>query len=108
MEDSTVMRNDSSKGSFRLGMDGTENHTVIELGSIDTERLLLSGGEREKKLQPLANSLSSRQMKSLSALCDTILPSVDNFSDTSDESVAKFYRISASMAGTPERVWLPC
>ncbi|TKY70185.1 Long-chain-alcohol oxidase FAO4A [Spatholobus suberectus] len=106
MEDSTIGRNGSSrKGSFRLGMgvDATKNHTVIELGSIDTQRLLLSGGEREKQLQPLTNSLFPRQMKSLSALCDTILPSVNNFDDTSDESVTKFYQISASMAGTPER-----
>lgn len=110
MEDRTIGRNGSSsrKGSFRLGlgMDGKKDHTVVELGSIDTQRLLLSNGEREKKLQPLTNTLSPRQMKSLYALCDTILPSVDHFVDTSDESVTKFYQISASMTGTPERVRL--
>jgi len=108
MEERTIGRNGSSrKGSFRFGIgvvDGKKDHTVVELGSIDTHRLLLSGGEREKKHQPLTNSLSSRQMKSLSALCDTILPAVDNFVHTSDESVNTFYRISASMAGTPQLV----
>ena len=84
MEDRSIGR----KGSFRLGlgMDGKKDHSVVELGSIDTQRLLLSNGEREKKLQPLTNSLSPRQMKSLTALCDTILPSVANhFVDSSDE-----------------------
>ncbi|XP_020227340.2 long-chain-alcohol oxidase FAO4A [Cajanus cajan] len=109
MENITVGRSGSSrKGSFRLGLgvDGAKDHTVIELGSItiDTHKFLLSGGEREKKLHPLTNSLSPRQMKSLSALCDTILPSVDKFVDTSDESVTKFYQTSASMAGTPQRI----
>ncbi|RDX72990.1 Long-chain-alcohol oxidase FAO4A, partial [Mucuna pruriens] len=106
-ESSTVIRNGSSrKGSFRLGLgvDGTKDHTVVELGSIDTQRLLLSGGEREKRLQTLTNSLSPRQMKSLSALCDTILPSLSvNNIDTSDQSLTNFYQTSASMAGTPER-----
>jgi len=109
MEDRTIGRNGSSrKGSLRFGIgeNGKKDHTVVELGSIDTHRLLLSGGEREKKQQPLTNSLSSRQMKSLSALCDTILPSVDHFLHSSDESVNRFYRISASMAGTPELVRL--
>ncbi|XP_057448821.1 long-chain-alcohol oxidase FAO4A-like [Lotus japonicus] len=104
MEENGVMRNGSSrKGSFRLGL-GKKDHTVIELGSIDTQRLLLNGGEMKEKYQTPTNSLSSRQMKSLTALCDTILPSLDDFVDVSDDSVANFYRISASMAGTPERV----
>ncbi|KAK7407002.1 hypothetical protein VNO78_08641 [Psophocarpus tetragonolobus] len=101
-------RNDSSrKGSFRLGVDGKKDETVIELGSIDTHRLLLDGGERDTKLQPLTNSLSPRQMKSLSALCDTILPSVHHLlhpSSNHNQHVTNFYNISASMAGTPERV----
>ncbi|KAK7307396.1 hypothetical protein VNO77_40417 [Canavalia gladiata] len=113
MEDSVenhMMRNGSSrKGSFRLGlgMNGGKDETVIELGSIDTHRLLLSTGEEREKQQqqqPLLNSLSPRQMKSLSALCDTILPSLNHFVHSSDESVSNFYRISASMAGTPQRL----
>ena len=109
MEERTIGRNGSSgKGSFRfgIGVDGKKDHTVVELGSIDTHRLLLSVGERDKKQLPPTNSLSSRQMKSLSALCDTILPSLDHFPHSSDESVNRFYRISASMAGTPQLVRL--
>ncbi|CAL0314234.1 unnamed protein product [Lupinus luteus] len=100
MEEKNIMRN----GSFRKR--GGKDHTVVELGNIDTQRLLLNGGgEREKQQSFLINSLSQRQMKSLTALCDTILPSVNDFVGVSDdESVAKFYRTSASMAGTPERV----
>lgn len=116
---SHMIRNGSSrKGSFRLGLGVNNNiigakdhhHTVVELGSIDTQKLLLASGEREIKQQPPpTNSLSQRQMKSLTALCDTILPSVvsDDFVGLSDESVATFYRVSASMAGTPQRVYMP-
>ncbi|KAK7835097.1 long-chain-alcohol oxidase fao4a [Quercus suber] len=50
------------------------------------------------------NSLSSWEMDSLIALCDTFLPSIDVSNLTTDDSVVKFYTTSASMAGTPERV----
>ncbi|KAH0455690.1 hypothetical protein IEQ34_015722 [Dendrobium chrysotoxum] len=55
------------------------------------------------------NSLSKRQMESLVALCDTLLPSVDPPPRDSDDSrdvdgVATFYRTSASMAGIAERI----
>ncbi|KAI4314603.1 hypothetical protein L6164_027492 [Bauhinia variegata] len=108
MEDNNggrVCKNGSiRKGSFRLGVNGTKDHTVIELGSIDTQRLLLAG-QRDQKQQTLTNNLSSREMKSLKALCDTLLPSVvDDVPQAADESVATFYRTSASMAGTPERL----
>lgn len=106
-----MIRNGSSrKGSFRLGLGvkGGKDHTVVELGSIDTQRLLLTGGGEREKQQHLTNSLSPRQMKSLTALCDTILPSVNDFDDVTHESVAKFYRTSASMTGAPERVGLAC
>lgn len=49
-------------------------------------------------------SLSSCQMKSLTAVCDTFLPSIDASHLTSDESVLKFYATSASMAQTPQRL----
>lgn len=75
-------------------------HTVIELGGFDRE----SSEKQEKKT--LRNSLSSRQMKSLVALCDTLLPSINDRIDvaSSDESVNNFYGTSASMAGTHEHV----
>nr|POF22955.1 long-chain-alcohol oxidase fao4a [Quercus suber] len=52
------------------------------------------------------NSLSSWEMDSLIALCDTFLPSIDVSNLTTDDSVVKFYTTSASMAGTPERKYL--
>ncbi|KAG4938968.1 hypothetical protein JHK84_045168 [Glycine max] len=114
----------SRSGSFRVGFGLGPNeakvHTVVELGSVDythttTTCLLLDddddvGEEREKEQKkPLTNSLSPRQMKSLVALCDTLLPSINNNSNNvcgsdDDESVANFYKTSASMAGTPEHL----
>jgi long-chain-alcohol oxidase len=97
-------------------MNEAKVHTVVELGGFDTKSLLCDVGdfeESEKQQQqqkqlPIKNSLSHRQMKSLVALCDTILPSIidNNVVSSSDESVNNFYRTSASMAGTPERVGL--
>lgn len=117
----------SRSGSFREGFGLAPNeakvHTLVELGSVDythttTTSLLQDGDdddvgeEREKEQRkPLTNSLSPRQMKSLVALCDTLLPSINNNSNNvcgsdDDESVANFYKTSASMAGTPEHVGL--
>lgn len=116
----------SRNGSFRLGLglglNEAKVHTIVELFGFDTQSLLLNsvdvngggtgngGEEREKEQKVPTNSLSPRQMKSLVALCDTILPSIkDNVvgaDDDVDESVANFYLTSASMAGTPERVGL--
>jgi long-chain-alcohol oxidase len=98
-------------------MNEAKVHTVVELGGFDTKSLLCDvvdfeesekQQQQQKKQLPLKNSLSPRQMKSLVALCDTILPSIiDNkVVSSSDESVNNFYRTSASMAGTPERVGL--
>lgn len=104
----------SRSGSFRMG---AKVHTVLELGTVHTHTSLLLDGdgdgdrdvgeEREKHPKPLTNSLSPRQIKSLVALCDTIIPSIDNnLVRSSDESVANFYNTSASMAGTPHHVGL--
>jgi long-chain-alcohol oxidase len=110
--------NNSRSSSFRLGlgMNEAKVHTVVELGGFDTKSLLCDVGDfeesekqqQQKKQLPIKNSLSHRQMKSLVALCDTILPSIidNNVVSSSDESVNNFYRTSASMAGTPERVGL--
>ncbi|PNX84080.1 long-chain-alcohol oxidase FAO4A-like protein [Trifolium pratense] len=97
-------------------MNEAKVHTVVELGGLETkstESLLCDVDdfeESEKQQQqqkqlPLKNSLSPRQMKSLVALCDTLLPSIidNNVVASSDEYVNNFYRTSASMAGTPER-----
>ncbi|KAK7309458.1 hypothetical protein RJT34_06206 [Clitoria ternatea] len=95
------MEDRNTSSDHRFTKDDT---TVIELGSIDTHTLLLAA-DQHKHSQPLTNSLCHTQMKSLTALCDTVLPSVNHFVHSSpDDSVAIFYRISASMAGTPQRV----
>ncbi|GMP95141.1 hypothetical protein CsSME_00044301 [Camellia sinensis var. sinensis] len=80
-----------------------ELHAVIELGSIDSQRLIDGVGQRT---QPPLKSLSSAQMESLSALCDTFLPSINvsNGTTIDDDSLATFYRTSATMAGTQHRV----
>lgn len=80
--------------------NGNEEHTVIKLSDIDKARGLLAGEERRFYV----NSLSSREMDSLTALCDTFLPSIDISDVTTDHSVFTFYATSASMAGTPERL----
>ncbi|MED6142922.1 hypothetical protein PIB30_002214 [Stylosanthes scabra] len=116
-------KNNSSRkgGSFRLDCLGSKEECMIELiGSIDTQRLLLEGGDggsgsasggeiMRMKKRCLKNTLNKRQMKTLTALCDTILPSIndyvlDAFSHDDPSAVAKFYKTSASMAGTPQRV----
>ena len=80
-------------------MYGERDHTVVELDVFDTERLIT---DRER--QVYINSLSSRQMESLTALCDTFLPPIKASNDTIDESLSTFFRTSASMAGTPQYV----
>ncbi|KAL6980002.1 long-chain-alcohol oxidase [Sarracenia purpurea var. burkii] len=76
-----------------------EERIVIELGSMESERAL-HGGERRSQVQPL----SSGQMESLAALCDTFLPSIDICNEAVDADYVAFYRTSASMAGTSQRV----
>ena len=97
------------KGSFKmgLGVNGSKSdHTVIELGSIDTQRLLLGAGDQRERQKAPTNSLSHREKQTLRALCDTFIPSINDIPAASDESVAKFYLTSASMAGIPDRVGL--
>lgn len=68
------------------------------------QQLHASGTHRDQR-KGYVNSLSSRQMESLTALCDTFLPSIDDASHiTTDPSVSKFYLTSASIAGTPQLV----
>ncbi|XP_028793641.1 long-chain-alcohol oxidase FAO4A-like [Neltuma alba] len=100
---------ESKRGSFREeslrmeveAIDGSIEETVIELGSIDTHTLLDDAHAHFKHQTLPTNSLSRRQMASLTALCDTLLPSAAAFGD---DSAATLYRTSASMAGTPERL----
>ncbi|XP_065877308.1 long-chain-alcohol oxidase FAO4A [Euphorbia lathyris] len=48
------------------------------------------------------NSLSAREMESLTAICDTFLPPLSISDDNS--TTVNFFRLSASMAGTPHRL----
>lgn len=79
--------------------------TVIEIGDMDEAGSGGGGGGDRMRRVNYVNSLSAREMESLTALCDTFLPSVDPPGPgCDDESVAEYYRTSASMAGTPELV----
>ncbi|KAJ8774069.1 hypothetical protein K2173_009500 [Erythroxylum novogranatense] len=91
------------------GGGGGEDQMVVDLGNIDPQRLFLEGeyDDHQVRHKPpfYISSLSPSQMESLAAVCDAFLPSVDVPANTAvDDSVATFYRSSASMAGTPERV----
>ncbi|CAO2820076.1 unnamed protein product [Amaranthus hypochondriacus] len=72
---------------------------VIDLGSIDTQTLLIEGDK-----QNYTNKLTAMEMEALTALCDTILPALDPPENAADESVIRFYKTSASMAGTPDHL----
>ena len=75
---------------------GQEEHTLIELGGFEDRQRLING--------VYLNKLSAREMESLVAISDTFLPSVETPPDAVHGYVDKFYRTSASMAGTPHLV----
>ncbi|XP_059663075.1 long-chain-alcohol oxidase FAO4A [Cornus florida] len=100
----------SSTVGFEIFMNGkqvADHASNIELGSpvVDTQRLLKGGGDREHVYM---KSLSSAQMDSLIALCDTFLPSINLSNHTTTihhhDPILQFYQTSASMARTPQRV----
>ncbi|KAI3439742.1 Long-chain-alcohol oxidase [Psidium guajava] len=97
----------NEKGNAKLRDD---YHTVaIELGH-DEKLVGSGGGGGERRGVGYANSLSPRQMDTLTALCDTFLPSIaqprhpSGGGGNGEEEVAKFYQTSASMAGTPDKL----
>ncbi|KAF5198589.1 Long-chain-alcohol oxidase fao4a [Thalictrum thalictroides] len=71
---------------------GTNTNT----SGINCHRLLRGGKQCYRP-----HSLSSRQMESLVALCDTFHPSIDA-SNIKDEDLRRFYKTSASSIGVPE------
>ncbi|KAF6168914.1 hypothetical protein GIB67_038411 [Kingdonia uniflora] len=79
---------------------GGKDHTTVELGELDLQ------AKHGTIQQPYRNTLSSHQMHTLTAFCDTLLPSID-LSDgitTIDDSLFTFYKTSASMTGTQNLV----
>lgn len=88
------------EGTIRIVVEDIE---MDELGiNIPNDNSTSSQPHENYMVYP--NSLSNRQMKALTALCDTFVPSIDASRLTTDESVLKFYATSASMVQTPERV----
>lgn len=62
---------------------------------------------QEDETKPLyANSLTAREMESLVAICDTLIPSIDGseVGHVVDGDVTRYYSASASQTGTPDRV----
>ncbi|KAB1208003.1 Long-chain-alcohol oxidase FAO4A [Morella rubra] len=85
----------------RVISDQVNGHKELAVDLGEAHNLLMKGRDHRGVY---VNSLSSWEMESLTALCDTYLPSLDLSDVTTDESTVKFYGTSASMAGTPERV----
>ena len=94
------MEHDNITGIGTKGLrEKQEDFMATEFVEMEAGRPLMG-----RVKNPYSSSLSSRQMESLKALCDTYLPSTDGFHTKHDESTARFYQTSASMAGTPQRV----
>ncbi|CAA7406451.1 unnamed protein product [Spirodela intermedia] len=69
--------------------------------TIDLDDLQEGTGVHQRP--PPINTLSARQMESLIAICDALLPSID-LPAADNDSIRKFFGLSASLAGTPEMV----
>ncbi|KAM7274466.1 hypothetical protein ACFE04_016332 [Oxalis oulophora] len=83
--------------------NGEQEHTILKVFNTDDD----DGDEiRQPDLyqKRYRNSLSGREMESLTAICDTFLPSINVDSAKTDESLDRFFRCSASMNGTPQHV----
>ncbi|CAH2078542.1 unnamed protein product [Thlaspi arvense] len=79
-----------------LHKESTKAKLDVEFGSL----------RQEDDTKPLyANSLTAREMESLAAICDTLIPSIDG-SEVGhlDDGVAAYYSASACQTGTPDRV----
>lgn len=89
---------------------GIDEESWAKEGELEKKECTILG--INKQISPLEekrnqNSLSSREMESLVALCDTFLPSIDILNDrVADDSLVKLYQTSASMIGIPHQVIL--
>ena len=79
-----------------LHKDSTEATFDVEFGGLRQE---------DETKTVYANSMTAREMESLVAICDTLIPSLDA-SEVGhlDDGVAGYYSASASHTGTPDRV----
>ncbi|WZY68931.1 hypothetical protein YC2023_001171 [Brassica napus] len=79
-----------------LHKDSTEATFDVEFGGLRQE---------DETKTVYANSMTAREMESLVAICDTLIPSRDA-SEVGhlDDGVAGYYSASASHTGTPDRV----
>ncbi|XVE65424.1 hypothetical protein DITRI_Ditri07aG0179200 [Diplodiscus trichospermus] len=96
-------------GGPELSGNGNNNDNII----VDTDKLVIREDEEraahghELYYPCYVNSLSSREMDSLTSICDAFLPSLHPLSSDSHVSspaAATFYQSSASMCATPQRV----
>lgn len=68
----------------------------VEIGSLR---------QRDETKPLYANLLTPREMESLVAICDTLIPSIDGSGvGHMDDCVARYFSASASQTGTPDRV----
>uniref|UniRef100_A0A7N0V997 long-chain-alcohol oxidase n=1 Tax=Kalanchoe fedtschenkoi TaxID=63787 RepID=A0A7N0V997_KALFE len=78
-----------SKKSFDSGTSGS-NHSA--------------GRAAQVPYMDYKNTLTSWEMESVVAICDTFLPPVEVPPDGADEATARFFRSCASKAGTPQLI----
>lgn len=86
-----------NKNKSFIHKDSTEAKLDVESGSL----------RQEDETNPFyTNSLTAREMESLVAICDTLIPSIDGskVGHVDDDGVARYYSASASQTGTPDRV----
>ncbi|KAM6551060.1 hypothetical protein CsatB_000868 [Cannabis sativa] len=99
LEDDLKMELDSS--SIHYWNNIMMNNTTIN----SSENVIINHDVGNSSNMIYPNSLlSKRQMRSLTAVCDTLLPSIDASDRTTDDAVLKFYATSASMDQTPQHI----
>lgn len=84
-----------------------QNKSCLHKGSTEATFDVECGGLRQEDETKTvyANSMTAREMESLVAICDTLIPSLDASEVAHlDDSVAQYYSASASHTGTPDRV----
>ncbi|XP_010439724.1 PREDICTED: long-chain-alcohol oxidase FAO4A-like isoform X3 [Camelina sativa] len=88
-----------------------QNKSCLEKDPMSEAKLDVEVGslrQRNDQTKPFCanSSLTQREMESLVAICDTLIPSIDGsgVGHVDDDSVAEYFSASASQTGTPDRV----